>query len=227
MKLVLHCHTKYSRDSLLSFRLLYLMCRLNKIRYIAITEHNNIVGAIEFEKYCKERGNFVKVIIGEEIMTSCGEIIGLYLKSEIPIGLSPEEVIENIENQGGIVYIPHPYDRKRLKTVLKEEIIAKYKNRFDCIECHNGRNISNDYDEKQNRIAEIYGITKVVGSDAHTFVELGRNYMEIDIEPLTPADFRTALKTAKFHSNRCIKVAHLITKFVKAYKIIKSREDRT
>lgn len=82
-KLEMHVHTKYSKDSLLPFWVLYLKCRICGIDYIAITEHNNIDGAKEFERYCERYGSKISVIIGEEIFTSEGEIIGLFLREEL------------------------------------------------------------------------------------------------------------------------------------------------
>ena len=108
MRIELHCHTKYSCDSLLCFLPLYLRCLWKKIDYIAITEHNNLRGAVAFEQFCKDKGNRVHVIRGEEILTTEGEIIGLYLQNEIAKGLTPEETINQIQQQNGIVYIPHP-----------------------------------------------------------------------------------------------------------------------
>lgn len=221
MRLETHCHTRYSKDSLLPFSLLYFKCKLRNISYIAITEHNNILGALEFKKYCeKKRGN-VNVIIGEEVMTESGEIIGLFLKNEIPQGLSCKETIRKIKEQNGIVYVPHPYDEKRNKTVLKEECIKEFAPMIDCIECHNGRNISPSYDKRQTEIADKYSIPKVIGSDAHTFMEVGRNYMNVKCAPNTSENFKRAIQNAAFHENKCIKLSHEITKFAKLVRIIK------
>ena len=141
IRLETHCHTRYSKDSLLLHSLLYMKCRLCHIDAIAICEHNNILGALKFKEYCSKRKNKVLVIVGEEIMTSSGEIIGLYLNEEIPAGLSCDETIDRIISQGGVVYVPHPYDEKRSKTVLSEECIFSNSHRIDCMECYNGRNV--------------------------------------------------------------------------------------
>lgn len=220
IRLEIHCHAKFSRDSLLPFSLLYLKCRLCGINCIAITEHNNIEGAIKFREYCQKRKSDLCVIVGEEIMTESGEIIGLYLQNEISQGLSCEATIAQIIEQKGIVYIPHPYDAKRKKTVLKEECIKKFASVIDCIECHNGRNVSPLYDKKQQEIATKYGIKKVIGSDAHTFWEIGRNYMSVENIPDTPEKFRSAISTATFHEKKCIKLCHQITRVAKLIRII-------
>lgn len=216
-----HCHTKYSKDSMLPFSLLYLKCRLCHIDCIAITEHNNIQGAIEFKRYCEKKKNKLYVIIGEEIMTTDGEVIGLYLKDEISSGLSCEETMDKICSQGGIVYIPHPYDEKRAKTVLKEECIRNNRSRIDCIECYNGRNISDMYELKQTEIAEKYDLTSVIGSDAHTVFEIGRNYMIVNCIPDSPENFKRALENVTFHKKKCLQFSHNITKVVKLFRIVK------
>lgn len=221
IKLELHVHTKFSHDSILFFWLLYLKCLFCKIDYIAITEHNNILGAMNFKNYCLKRGNKIKVIIGEEIMTNSGEIIGLFLKKNIQSGLTPKETIEEIISQNGIVYIPHPYDKKRHKSVLKEIYIEKYKNMIDCIEIHNGRNVSEEYDKKQYEIARKYNIQQIIGSDAHTIFEIGRNYIYVDNEIDTSEKFLKAIKEAEFHSKKCLTFCHYITKLVRLMNFIR------
>ncbi|MBR1930270.1 MAG: PHP domain-containing protein [Lachnospiraceae bacterium] len=220
MKLETHIHTRYSKDSLLCFLPLYLKCRLLHISVVAITEHNNIAGAQKFSDFCKKHGNRLSVIIGDEIFTSQGEIIGLFLKEEIMPGQTAKETIRQIKEQGGIVYVPHPYDLKRSKTVLQEEAIAENCDVIDCIEVHNGRNISADYSTKQRAIADKYGINYVIGSDAHTWLEIGRNYMNIRNVPANADEFRDEIKKATFHTKGCLKLSHQITKVVKLLKMI-------
>ena len=221
MKLETHVHTKYSKDSLLCFWPLYLKCLVLKIEYIAITEHNNVYGGIEFRKFCEKHGNKVHVIVGEEILTNAGEIIGLYLKENIEHGLSPKETINEILKQGGIVYVPHPFDTNRQRTVLLEKEIEKNREYIDCIEIHNGRNMSSIYDIEQKKIAIKYGITAVIGSDAHTWIEIGRNYMKVDKAPITPGDFKNVVLKAEFKSKRSNMIVHQITKIVKIIKLIR------
>lgn len=221
IKLELHVHTKFSHDSILFFWLLYLKCFFCKIDYIAITDHNNILGAINFKNYCLKRGNKVKVIVGEEIMTDSGEIIGLFLKKNIRSGLTPKETIKEIKAQNGIVYIPHPYDRKRYKTVLKEIYIEKYKDMIDCIEIHNGRNVLEEYSKRQYEIAQKYNIQPIIGSDAHTIFEVGRNYISVDNKIDTAEKFLNTIKKMEFHSKKCLNFCHYITKFVRLINFIR------
>lgn len=220
MKVELHCHTKYSGDSLQLFTLLYLKCLVCNIRYVAVTDHNCLAGAEQFSSFCRRHGNRVHVIKGEEIFTAEGEIIGLFLGREIQAGLSAQETINQIRKQNGIVYVPHPYDKKRWKTVLRETALAANCDLIDCIECHNGRNIDLSYSEKQNAIADKYHLVKVIGSDAHTTIEIGRNIIELPDCVLTNENFIDVMKKAIFIKKPCIKIAHTITKVNRVLKMI-------
>ena len=193
------------------------MCKIKKISCVAITDHNTIEGALKFKKKYEKKG--IEVIVGEEIMTSNGEIIGLFLKEEIRKGMTPDETIEAIINQGGLVYIPHPFDLKRKRTVIGFEDIKRNKKRINFIESYNGRNILKEYGVEQNKIANELNIIKVIGSDAHTIFELGRNYMEIE-NFYNKEEFIKSISNAKFIESPCLKICHLITKCDKLAKII-------
>lgn len=217
IKCEMHIHTKYSNDSFLNLTTLYLICKLKKIKCIAITDHNTIIGAKKFKDQYEKKG--INVIIGEEIMTDSGEIVGLYLTKTIQKGLSLKTTIEEIKNQKGLIYVPHPYDEKRKHTVISIKNIEKYKKDIDFIECHNGRNFLQIFSMKQNEIAEKFSIHKIVGSDAHTILELGRNYMET-IPFKNQEEFKLAISNARFSIKPCIRLSHKVTKIVKIIKLI-------
>lgn len=212
-----HVHTRISKDSTLSYWLLLLMLKIKKINTVAITDHNEVKGALKYKEKFKKHG--IEIIVGEEIFTNKGEIIGLGLKEKIEPNLSPAETIKQIKKQKGIVYVPHPYDEKRYKTVLVEEEIKKHKDKIDFIEVHNGRNISSKYDEKQNEIAEKYNLTKIVGSDAHTFFELGRNYI-ITENKITIDNLKAEYRNVDFREKKCINLAHKWTRIARIINII-------
>lgn len=216
MRAEFHIHTTASSDSLLTKCLLFLMCRIKKIECIAITDHNEIKNALAYRSFFEKKG--ISVIVGEEIFTTDGEVIGLYLNSKIEPNMSLSETIKEIKQQKGLVYVPHPYDGKRHKNVLAKELIAQHAKDIDLIECHNGRNIKEKYSNVQNGIAEEIGITKIVGSDAHTFYEIGRNYCEID--SCSKEHLVKEIKKEKFLKSKCIKLAHHNTKIVRLIKII-------
>ncbi len=219
-----HTHTRFSKDSILNKFFILFMLKVKKIRLIAITDHNEVKGAIKYQKFLKKFN--IDVIIGEEVMTDSGEIIGLFLNEKIEPLQSPEQTVKQIKEQNGIVYLPHPYDEKRYKTVLKEEKQNKLKDEIDFIEIHNGRNISEEYSDKQKNIQQKLMITPIIGSDAHTFIELGRNYIEIEYTNIE--DFKNNMKDivekSVFHKKKCIKLAHTITKFARIIKMIEKGE---
>lgn len=217
MKTEFHVHTNASKDSLFGRYALLAMCRLRGINCLAITDHNEVRGAAAIQTFMRSHG--VDVIIGEEIFTKDGEIIGLFLTERIPAGLSAQETVKRIKDQNGIVYIPHPYDLKRNKTVIKPVALERIADQVDCIEVHNGRNSDVAYSEMQRSICEKYGRLPVVGGDAHCFFEVGRNFCVTNV-PFNRAEFNHILSGADFHVSRCIQLAHRATKFVKAVKML-------
>lgn len=216
MRTAFHVHTAASHDSSLRIGLIYLMCKIRGIDCVAVTDHNEIHGAQRASRILESRG--IQVIVGEEIFTSEGEIIGLFLKEHIAPGLTPEETIAEIRRQGGVVYVPHPYDEKRYKTVLSESAQMRLKDSFDCMEFHNGRNISEKFSDRQLEIVNNLGLQRVVGDDAHCFFEVGRNYC-ITEENFTVDNFSEVLKGATFHTSKCHPLAHRCTQLVRVKKM--------
>lgn len=216
IKCEFHVHTRYSKDSILNKYMILLMCKLRKIKLLAITDHNEIEGAKKYKKFLKKFN--IEVIIGEEIMTEDGEIIGLYLTKKIEQGLSIGKTINQIKEQEGLVYLPHPYDEKRYKTVLNSQKQEENKEKIDFIEIHNGRNIKEEYDKKQEEIQKELGIIPIIGGDSHTFFEIGRNYIKMNYDG--KERLIQNIKEAQFHKAKCIKVAHTFTKVARVIKLI-------
>lgn len=216
-KIEFHIHTNASHDSFLNKHLLAFMCKIKKINCVAITDHNEIKNAISYKKFLEKKG--IKVIVGEEILTKDGEIIGLFLNKKIQPFLSAIQTIKEIKKQDGIVYVPHPFEPKRSKTVLKYEVIKNNKNLIDFIECHNGRNRDKNCSIKQDEIATNLKIRKIIGSDAHTFYELGRNYCTVN--SLEKDELINEIERAYFVKKKCIQFAHFNTKIVRLIKIVK------
>lgn len=222
LRFEVHTHTKYSHDSLLNKWFYFIMLKLRKINIVAITDHNEIQGAIEYQKFLKKHN--ISVIVGEEIFTEKGEVIGLFLQKRIEPGLSVRDTMLEIKAQGGIVYIPHPYDEKRYKTVLPVEEIRINIELIDIIEIHNGRNKLTLFSEKQLAIANSFPkVHQLVGSDAHTFIELGRNFNLIE-EFHSMEEFLCNLKYVTHIRKDCIQISHHITKFVRVFKLLRERK---
>ena len=183
MKVDLHVHTKYSACANMEFVALRKMCAKKGI-YPAITDHNAIEGAKRF-KNC---------IIGEEILTNEGDLIGLFLNEKIKGGLSIEETVDKIKEQGGLVYVPHPFDWRR-------KCVKRLDFKMDAIEVFNGRVWQQGLNEKAREFAKKNNIIMGVGSDAHIAPEFGRTYVEMDRFD-SPKEFLKNLKKAKLITNK-------------------------
>ena len=170
----LHVHTCYSDDCRTPLSEVITAATRANLGAIAITDHDAIAGALAL----KERAPFT-VIVGEEITTSCGDLIGLFLQQWIPPGLSPAETALLIREQGGLVYAPHPFDRLR-QSALGEAGLAPIMDQLDVIEVLNGRVIWSPDNDRALHSAQDGGIAAGAGSDAHTAHEIGGAYVEMD-----------------------------------------------
>jgi predicted metal-dependent phosphoesterase TrpH len=166
----LHMHTDHSNDCVTPVEVLLATARERGLGAIAVTDHNEISGAIEAREKAAEFG--VKVIVGEEVKTADqGEVIGLFIEEKIPRGMSLEETIAEIRRQGGIVYVPHPFDR--LHSVPDYEHLLAVVDQVDAIEVFNPRIAIAAWNEEAVRFAGKYRIPGGAGSDAHVAQGLG------------------------------------------------------
>jgi len=148
------------------------------------------------------------VIVGEEVLSTGGEIIGYFLSEEIPRRLSPEETIERIKDQGGLVCIPHPFDRFRTRSHLRTEVLENLVSRIDLIEVFNSRTLLLRDSEQALQFARSHGLPGVAGSDAHVLEEIGRCTMEIP-EFNDAVQFKQSILQSKIHRRRTTPVVHL------------------
>jgi predicted metal-dependent phosphoesterase TrpH len=170
----LHSHTYYSHDSMLKPEHLVEACLRAGINCLAVTDHNEIEGALQVKKIAP-----FMVIIGEEIRTQEGEIIGLFLKERIPPNLSAGETVRRIRKQGGLVYVPHPFSAgvyMRLKKAVLDDLIHW----VDIIEGWNSRGLMKRSDIKAQNYARLHRKPFAAGSDAHSRFEIGAAYMEME-----------------------------------------------
>jgi predicted metal-dependent phosphoesterase TrpH len=196
MKTDLHIHTQYSGDSDITFENLVQRCTALGFGAIAITDHGTAEGALRLSK---EPTPF-KVIVGEEIASDEGEIIGLFLKETIPNGLSPEETIKQIRRQGGIVCIPHPFDHYR-SSALQNNTLDRIAKDIDIVEVFNARTIPAQNLTLPGKFAESHNLLKGAGSDSHSVGEVGRAYITIpDFDG--PDSFLKAMSQAEIHGQR-------------------------
>lgn len=173
MKVDLHLHTCYSPDSNASLKSIIERCKRLGIGCIAVTDHNTIAGALRMQEIAP-----FPVIVGEEVMSSAGEIIGYFIGEQIPRGLSPQEVVARIKDQDGLVCLPHPFDgfgRYPLKAEYREELLSQ----IDIIEVFNARSIRNNFSEQARLYAQQHGFLCSAGSDAHSAREVGNAYVDM------------------------------------------------
>ncbi len=167
MRYDLHVHTKYSsKCGILDPKDIIKIAMKKRLDGIVITDHDTIKGGIETKKY---ENNDIRVIIGCELNTLQGEIIGLFLTEEIK-SRDIYEAIDEIHLQGGLVIVPHPFDELR-KTRLKN--VRYYVNKIDAIEGFNSRCIFDRYNKYAIKFADEHKIPIVAGSDAHFENEIG------------------------------------------------------
>jgi glycosyltransferase involved in cell wall biosynthesis len=164
----LHMHTDHSSDCATPVEALLGEAKARGLGAIAVTDHNEISGALE----AREKADGVKVIVGEEVKTADqGEVIGLFIEEKIPRGGTLQEVIAEIKRQGGLVYVPHPFDR--LHAVPDYPHLLDVLEDVDAIEVFNPRVAISSFNEEAVRFAEKYRIVCGAGSDAHVTAGLG------------------------------------------------------
>jgi predicted metal-dependent phosphoesterase TrpH/glycosyltransferase involved in cell wall biosynthesis len=164
----LHMHTDHSPDCATQVGTLLDTAKRVGLGAIAITDHNEVSGAIE----ARERADGIKVIVAEEVKTADqGEVIGLFIEEKIPRGMTLQETIMDIRRQGGLVYVPHPFDR--MHAVPDYEHLLDVVEEIDAIEVFNPRVAFSAFNEEAARFAAKYRIVAGAGSDSHVAQGLG------------------------------------------------------
>jgi predicted metal-dependent phosphoesterase TrpH len=170
----LHMHTDHSHDCATPVEVLLATAREQGLGAIAVTDHNEISGALEARAQAErpDSGAPLKVIVGEEIKTAGeGEVIGLFIEEKIPRGLTMRETIAAIRAQGGVVYVPHPFDR--MHSVPDYEHLLANLEEIDAIEVFNPRVAISAFNDEAARFAAKYRIVAGAGSDSHVAQGLG------------------------------------------------------
>ena len=167
-----HCHTLFSKDSLTQLSDLVGTIRRRKLGRVIITDHNTIKGAVAARMLDPEL-----IIVGEEIKTTRGEILAAYVTEEIPRGLSPQETIQRLRNQGAFISVSHPFDIRSGAWALDDLLeVTPY---VDAIEVFNARCMKPGANQEALRFASEHNLPGTAGSDAHTASELGTAYVEL------------------------------------------------
>jgi predicted metal-dependent phosphoesterase TrpH len=187
----MHSHTMWSGDSTTTPEELAAAVADAGIDVLCITDHNAIKGAVDLLHRLSCR-----VVVGEELRTHAGEIIGLFLEQRIPVGVQPDEAARAIRAQGGIVYIPHPYDpmRRNLSEAALDALIDM--GLVDAIEVINAKTSLRSLNERAASTAESHDLAAGAGSDAHVPDAIGAAYVEMpDFDG--PRDFMAKLRVGR------------------------------
>jgi glycosyltransferase involved in cell wall biosynthesis len=207
----LHMHTDHSYDCATPVEVLLAEARARGLGAIAVTDHNEVSGAHE----ARAKADGLKVIVAEEIKTAeQGEVIGLFIEEKIPRGLTLQETISEIKRQGGLVYVPHPFDR--LHSVPDYEHLLPVLDELDAIEVFNPRVAISEFNDEAVRFAAKYRIPAGAGSDAH--VPQGLGSVRIRMRDFDgPEEFLQSLREADIVRNP----ASLL--YVQALKFLQTR----
>ncbi len=162
-----HTHTSVSKDSLTSPKQLLAAARRKKLDRVVVTDHNSMQGALAAHALDPER-----IIVGEEIMTTKGELLGAFMNEEIPRGLSPKEAIQRLRGQVAFISVAHPFDSWR-NGAWKLEDLLEITPLVDAIEIFNARCTARDDNQRAAEFARKWNIPGTAGSDAHAAFELG------------------------------------------------------
>jgi predicted metal-dependent phosphoesterase TrpH len=169
-----HCHTYASKDSLTRPVDLVAMARRKGIDRVVVTDHNSIAGAREAQAIDSEL-----IIVGEEIITTKGEILAAFVTEEIPAYLTPQETIRRLKEQGAFISVSHPFHELR-KGGWRESDLLDILPFVDAIEVYNSRCMLPRFNRRAELFAQKYNVAGTVGSDAHAAFEVGRSLMSLD-----------------------------------------------
>lgn len=216
MRLDLHCHTRHSRDSLMTYDALLRRMDRRGMDMVAITDHNTIAGALAFHARAPER-----ILVGEEIKTTCGELIALFLEDEVPPGLSPEETIARVHAQGALVGASHPLDRLRGEA-LGMENLELIRRKLDFLEVFNARMTFSNDNRLAREMAARWGLPGSAGSDAHAPSEVGRAYVDMPAFD-GPQDFLDSLSLGQIGGRLSNPLVHFYSTYAKWHKRLEAR----
>jgi hypothetical protein len=210
-----HIHMRYSRDSILTEERLIHNAMERGLTHIAVTNHNNVEGAVAVRDKAAEMGvdDRLTVILGEEVSTADGEVVGIFLQRTIPRGLSAEETADEIHAQGGLVSIPHPFDPFRRHHISEVPLTRLAEaGKIDAVEVFNSRVTFQRHNLAAAEFAARYGLPGISASDSHAGYEVA---MSFNILPpfADAAQLKAVLPDVEWHGSRSSFLVHLSTRW--------------
>ncbi len=211
MRVDLHVHTSYSPDSLTAPSTVARWARLRGLDALAITDHNTIEGALAVQAL-----GVLPIIVGEEISTPEGEVIGLFLSEAIPPQPSLQAAIQAIRAQRGVVYAPHPCDRVR-GSAMGAAALTRLAADLDIVECLNARVTWRGDNKEARNLATEFGIPCAAGSDAHQGPEIGHAYTEMPFFEDAPG-LLSSIARATLHGHESSPLVHAGSTYARVVK---------
>ena len=215
----LHCHTSASFDSLANPAQVVRAAAARGLTHLAITDHDRVEGALRARDAAPDE---LTVIVGQEVRTSTGDLIALFVERPIAPGMAPFEAAQAIHEQGGLVGLAHPFDRFRAGAGRKgwEDELERVVPELDYVEIWNGRLMVGDGNRRAAEFAKLHDLPGVASSDAHTVMEVGVAYTILD-GPIDNAEqLRAALaagpRLVTGHGSRLIRLTMPFIKVVQA-----------
>jgi predicted metal-dependent phosphoesterase TrpH len=213
LRVEFHCHTIYSKDSLLKPEKLVALAQARGIDRLVVTDHNTIAGAQRAKELDPPR-----IIIGEEIMTTRGELLCAYVTEEIPRDLPPLEAITRLRQQGAFISVSHPFDALRNGHWELNDLLAILP-QVDAIETFNARCMSADYNTQAQAFAKEHDVLGTAGSDAHAGFEVGRASVQLP-EFQDAASLKASLAQARFDVQLSSPWVHLTSRYAVWSKMV-------
>ena len=210
-RLDLHLHTQFSHDCDTDIPVIEAHCLRQGLTGLAVTDHNTIKGAIKLRDSVKS----IRVIVAEEVSTRDGDVIGLFLQEEIKSeAINPKitalEAMKAIHEQGGLVYLPHPFDRQRARKT-KGASLSGLIDQVDIVEAFNGKVSRSEYNNMAAEYALHHHKITGGGSDAHDLRAIGSVYNELELpNDFTPGQFLEGMATAKIVGTRRSKMGSFL-----------------
>ena len=201
-----HCHTYYSKDCLMRPKRLIEVCHERGINRLCVTDHNTTKGAFEMASLAPDL-----IIPGVEIMTTKGELIALFVEKEVPYGLDPLDTVERFRDQGAVILVPHPFDSRRHGSWSESDLrmIAPH---VDAIEVFNSRALNASMNNNASLFANELGLMPTVGSDAHSYSEVGKSTMYMQ-DYVDSDAFVANLNAAILDTNNSSPLVHLASRW--------------
>jgi len=217
----MHTHCEFSPDSRTPVAVQALAIQAAGLDVVCATDHNTIDGALRL----RELATGFRVIIGEEVSTRDGEIIGLFLEQAVPRGLSAEETIARIHDQGGLVSVPHPFSHNRIYH-LRRDALERVWPTIDAIEIFNAREAIASDNRRAAVFAREHDIPGAAGSDAHRPWELGGAYLECD-DFAGRDDFIASVRGGRVEGRLAGHSIHFWTRYDKLVKWVVQQRKRS